>query len=154
MADVFLEMRKFANQYHRTVLAEQSKRGILQKSTHMQRILICYLCENEGIVTFQRDLEKKFCIRRSTATTLLNALENKGFIERKAVDYDARLKQIVVTQKGKNLFKKISTDMLEFEQQILQNISESEIQVFLSTLQKLAENLIKINQTKGEGEEI
>ena len=152
MADVFLEIRKFGNQFHRTVLAEQSKHGTLQKSTHMQRIFVCYLCENEGQVTFQRDLEKQFGIRRSTATTLLNALETKGFIERRAVDYDARLKRIVVTQKGKNLFKKINADMLDFQQQVLQDISENEIQAFLSTLQKLAENLKKINQTKGEGE--
>ena len=41
-----------------------------------QGLILIYLCENDEEV-YQKDIEKYFNIRRSTATGLLNSLENK-----------------------------------------------------------------------------
>ena len=50
---------------------------------------------------YQKDVEKEFQIRRSTATGTLQILEKNGFIRREPVKQDARLKKLVPTDKAK-----------------------------------------------------
>lgn len=49
---------------------------------------------------FQRDIEREFSITRSTVTNILQLMERKGYIERRSVPQDARLKQLVLTEEG------------------------------------------------------
>ncbi len=151
MADIFLEIRKFINLMHRAIFVDKARNYPGGKSTHTQRMLVCFLWENADKVIFQRDIEKQFSIRRSTATNLLNALEKSGMIERKSVLYDARLKQILLTEKAHLLHREIDENIKSFEKQIITGIPPDELANFSSTLQKLAENLAKINKEKEEG---
>ena len=48
----------------------------------------------------QRDVEQEFDVRRSTVSCLLTQLEKDGFIRRESVEGDARLRRLVVTQRG------------------------------------------------------
>ena len=47
---------------------------------------------------FQRDIEREFSITRSTVTNILQLMERKGYIERRSVPQDARLKKLVLTE--------------------------------------------------------
>jgi len=55
--------------------------------------VICYLMENEkrGCEVFQKDLEKKFGIRRSTVSNIIDLMEKKSLLTRTSADGDARL---------------------------------------------------------------
>ena len=57
--------------------------------------IIGYLAHNQERPVYQKDLEKAFNVTRSTASKVLTLMEKKGFIERRAVKEDARLKEIV-----------------------------------------------------------
>ena len=46
---------------------------------------------------FQKDIEREFNIRRSTATVLLQNLELNGYIIRQPIEQEARLKKILLT---------------------------------------------------------
>ena len=55
---------------------------------------------NRDTPVFQRDIEREFSITRSTVTNILQLMERKGYIERRSVPQDARLKQLVLTEEG------------------------------------------------------
>ncbi|MDF2908664.1 MAG: transcriptional regulator, MarR family [Herbinix sp.] len=64
---------------------------------------------------YQRDIEMEFDIRRSTATNTLQLLEKSGYISRVSVDEDARLKKILLTEKGIGICKVIRESISEVE---------------------------------------
>lgn len=64
---------------------------------------------------YQRDIEMEFDIRRSTATNTLQLLEKSGYISRVSVDEDARLKKILLTEKGIGICEVIRGSISEVE---------------------------------------
>ena len=90
---------------------------------------------------FQRDLEKEFNIRRSTATVMLQTLEQKGFIVREPVEHDARLKKIVLTDKAVQQHMEIRRRIDIFHEQLEQDITPEEKAQFFATLDKITRNL-------------
>ena len=60
-----------------------------------------------GLDTFPKDIEKEFSINRSTTSEMLKLMCKNGMITREEVDYDARLKKIVLTEASRqhNLLK-------------------------------------------------
>ena len=52
---------------------------------------------------YQKDIETEFQIKRSTASTLLASMEKNGLITRRSVDHDARLKQVILTDKARKM---------------------------------------------------
>lgn len=90
---------------------------------------------------FQRDIEKEFNIRRSTATVALQNLEQKGFVVRAAVAEDARLKKIVLTKKAVEHHNIIRKRIKEFNERLEEGITPDEKTEFLRILDKIVENL-------------
>ena len=72
---------------------------------------------SDGISVYQRDVEQAFMIRRSTATEILNVMEQNGLIIRKPNEKDKRMKELVVTKKAIEIHDKIIArlDMLDDE---------------------------------------
>ena len=71
--------------------------------TGMHGYIIGYLKSRGSEDVFQRDVEQRFSMRRSTATAILQLMEKNGLIIRSAVDYDARLKRIQLTEKAERM---------------------------------------------------
>ena len=69
--------------------------------TPMHGWIMEYLYRNSDTPVFQRDIEREFSITRSTVTNILQLMERKGYIARQSVAQDARLKQLVLTEKGR-----------------------------------------------------
>lgn len=90
---------------------------------------------------FQRDLEKAFNIRRSTATVMLQNLEQKGLIIRVPVEQDARLKRIVLTDKAIEQNNAIRTKIDEFNTYLEEGITPEEKEEFFRILDKIERNL-------------
>lgn len=109
--------------------------------TGMQSLIIKYLYYNDSKDVFQRDIEKKFSIRRSTSTRILQLMEKKGLIKRTSVDYDARLKKLKLTQKSIEMKRMIEQDIDELEMKMRQGISEEEMNVFMKTIRKIRKNV-------------
>ena len=66
----------------------------------MQGPLLGYLYhKSQNGDVYQKDVEREFRVRRSTATVMLQSLEQKGYLVRVASKEDARLKRIVPTAK-------------------------------------------------------
>ena len=146
---ILTELYKIANMTKRAIFAEQSKLDSVERPfSHLAMCILAYLCKNHGKRDiFQRDIEQKFCIRRSTATDLLANIERKGFIIRESVESDARLKKIVVTDKTLEMHKKMEAFADDFEQKVVAGITSAEKQSAVAVLQKIVANLATIAET-------
>lgn len=109
--------------------------------TKMQSWIIRYLYERSDQDVFQKDIESFFRIARSTATEILQGMEKQGFLNRCAVQYDARLKRLVLTEKGIAIQLAIIQILEENERSIRQNISEKELETFFQVIRKMKENV-------------
>lgn len=113
----------------------------LDKMTGSGGWIISYIAENYNRDVFQRDLEKEFDITRSTASKNVDLLVENGFIEREPVDYDARLKKLVLTEKAKDVFKIMRNDRADLETQMLKGFSDEEKKQLRVFLKRLSANL-------------
>lgn len=68
-----------------------------------------------GKQIYQRDLEARFHTNRSSITTMLQGMEQSGFITREVVAKDARLKSLVPTEKGRQCAAAIHQCISDFE---------------------------------------
>lgn len=100
-----------------------------------------FLVHNEGIDIAQRDIEKKFSIRRSTASHMLKLMENNGYIRRISVPEDARVKQIVLTDKGKEAHERMKDRLRRFETMLQTGMTTEELQEFLHMVKRFQQNI-------------
>lgn len=103
--------------------------------------VIGYLANNQHKDIFQRDLEAEFSIRRSTASKILQLMEKKGLVRREPVEYDARLKKLVLTEKAIEVHAGITKDIEDLEQRISEGLTEEEINSFFEIIEKIKNNL-------------
>jgi len=113
----------------------------IDKMTGSGGWIISYIAENYYRDVFQCDLEKEFDITRSTASKNVDLLVENGFITREPVDYDARLKKLVLTEKAKEVFKIMRNDRATLEAQMLKGFSEEEKKQLRGFLRRLSSNL-------------
>lgn len=113
--------------------------------THMQGAFIGYIHSFGEKDIFQRDIEKEFNIRRSTATGILNLMEEKKLIIRQPVERDKRLKKIVLTEKAIAFNNEILDNICEIENILKKDITKEELAVFFTVTEKMIKNLKQIN---------
>lgn len=97
--------------------------------------------QDAGKDTFQKDIEAEFSINRSTTSEMLKLMCKNGMISRVPVDYDARLKKIVLTEKSLKFNQELSRKMNELDKILIKDLSESEVETFLKLCDKLIDNL-------------
>lgn len=102
-----------------------------------QGYIIKYLSENLNSDIYQKDIEKKFKIRRSTVTSALNRMEKAEFIKRESVEFDNRLKKITLTEKGLSVHRYIENRINEIEKDLENSLSKEEMDKFFSIIKKL-----------------
>lgn len=120
-------------------------------ATGMQAMIIHYLSTAQGD-RFQRDVETQFRFRRSTATGILQLMERRGLLVREPVDYDARLKRLVLTDKARALHTEIHRQLRETEALMRQGIGAQELTVWFQVSHKIRTNLEQYQNRASEGQ--
>ncbi len=113
----------------------------LDEVTLMHGWIMGYLYHNQGKAVYQKTIESDFNIRRSTVTTILQLMEKKGYIKRSAVEKDARLKQIFLTEQGMAIAIKTEAMIINMEDSILEGIEKDKLDIFYEVAQKLMTNM-------------
>ncbi len=129
----------------RRVMDNSSQKEYIDKVTGTHGWALGYLHNNRDKDIFQKDFEKEFDIRRSTASHILSLMEENGLITRESVPYDARLKKIVLTEKALKIQKEVITFLDSLENEYEKGISEEELQTFYSVLDKINSNIERID---------
>lgn len=92
---------------------------------------------------YAKDIENEFDKRRATIAGIIQLLEQNELIERKSEGKDARMKEIVLTDKALNIVKSINLTINNVEKNLKKDITKEEISNFLETLKKMNNNLRK-----------
>ena len=108
--------------------------------TGVQVLILGFINESESDV-YQKDIEKQFDIRRSTVTNILHGMEKQELIIRKAVNNDARLKKILLTDKAKEIINVLNEEVTKTQQLLIKDIPEKDLEVYLLVIKKMKENL-------------
>lgn len=158
LIDEFRETLQLVHRYGRKLMAEdrEQQESVAEndpvccqifKLPMMQKQVIHYIVAHQGEDIYQKDIEKAFVISRSTASTMMKALENKGMISREPVPEDARLKRIVLNPDVQKRFGEVHSHMIdhiyEICNQMMKGLSDQEVEQFIHTLSRMKDNLKK-----------
>lgn len=133
-------IRVLDNMMKRNLSASVRQMG-MDEMTVMHGWIIGFLYARREEDIFQKDVEAEFEINRSTGTSILKLMEKKGYIERVSVKEDARLKKLVLTEKGIGLHHTMIRTIDRLEERTVQGITEEEMAAFLNVAGKLRRNL-------------
>lgn len=144
-----LEIRKLNHEMNRNLELQVKAEGI-DEVTLMHGWIMRYLYENREKEIYQKDIEKHFSIGRSTVTSIIQLMEKKGFIERQAVQSDARLKKVLLTEKGEKTHETMEALIIQLNQNMMEGIEPEELQTFLEVLSKIRQNIERKREEKKE----
>lgn len=117
---------------------ETSKYGI----TGVQGRILGFLSHNsEKRDIFQKDIEEELEVRRSSVTSVLQLMEKNGIIERVSVSKDARLKKLVLTEKGMEIQRNVHNRISELEESLREELSDDELNQLVSLIDKLSDKI-------------
>ena len=135
------EIATLSNIIKREINNFESKKH-MDKLTRMHGWVIGYIKNNANNKDiFQKDLEKEFSIRRSTASGILKLMEKNGLILREPVGYDARLKKLSLTQNAFDIDKAFLEDVDEVEERLTRNFTSKEKEIIFKLIKKMKSNL-------------
>jgi DNA-binding MarR family transcriptional regulator len=103
--------------------------------TAAQSGALYYLREHDGCVL--TELSQALGLDKSAITGLVDRLEKKGLMERRASTSDRRAIGIFITDSGKATAEKCLMVTGEFNEMIIEGLSEKEIDTFSRILQKV-----------------
>lgn len=110
--------------------------------TGMHGWILGFLYHNRGKRDiFQRDIEAEFSIRRSTVTGILQLMEKNNLILREPVEYDARLKKLVLTPQAIEIHEAIQKELANLERQLSKDLTTEELTAFFTVIRKMRKNI-------------
>ena len=89
----------------------------------------------------QKDIGE-FCLRdKPSITRIIDSLEDKSLVVRVSDQIDHRIKRVILTNAGKQLFYDVLPIMEKTREEVRGQISEEEIEIFKNVLSKIIKNL-------------
>ena len=112
-----------------------------ERITRMNIWIIDYIYDKKGEDVFQKDIERKMSITRSTASKIIDLMVRKKLVERSAVGYDARLKKLTLTPKALKLRDEMEKNSKKVYEKVMAGFSEEEEQLLLSYILRIKGNM-------------
>lgn len=111
--------------------------------TPTQSIMLYYLLMHKGQDIYGVDLHTTLGISKSSVSSTLKALKQKGYLRMKENPLDDRKKQIVLTEKACDTEKVIHSKLLAQQKRLCQEIPKQRIQWLEEDLNQMLCNLEK-----------
>ncbi len=137
-------VKTLSNQFQRytaTIKKRISAKIKTKKVTESQGRIIHFLYSRKHEEVYQKDIEKEFNIRRSTATVILQLMEKNGLITREVSTVDGRLKRILLTKKAKDTYPIAYAEIVSAEQQAEKGISKKDMEIFIRVAKQISKNI-------------
>lgn len=116
-----------------------------------QHRLLMEISHNQNIS--QNDIARSMDVSAATIAVSLKKLEKRGYIKREIDQEDNRLNKITITDKGKKVVEKSKQIFDTVDQKVFEGITEEEKFTLLVLLQKLNDNLNRMeDELKSEKE--
>ncbi len=136
---ISLEIKKIDSLIVRKIMAYN--KDAIYHLTPVQIVVIKYLIKNKDSVVYQKDIEKKLGLRKSTVSGILGTMIKNGIITRTDSTNDLRSKEIRLTETGYKLDKVMRKKAFEFEKLLQSNINKEDLEVFYKVTKQIQENL-------------
>lgn len=120
---------------------QQANEKGIDDMTMMNGWIIRFLYHHSDRDIFQKDIEKELQITKSSVTNIVQMMEQKGYITRTAVEGDARLKKIELTEAGIGVMEVLKSVFDESEKKLDECLSPSDQEQLLVLLGKLDDGL-------------
>lgn len=134
------ELRSLSHRIHRFIENTPNKK-MIDSVTGTHGWIIAYLSCNREKDVFQKDIEKAFDVTRSTASKVIDLMEQKGLVERQKVSHDARLKKLVLTSKAEELSVLFEKDQRLLEKTLTKGFTEEEKSTLNEYIIRMKNNL-------------
>ena len=122
-----------------------TKRFVQNSHTHGleisldQWLVLGPVWKNDGIS--QKDISEYCGKDKTSVTKIIDTLEKKNLVVRVTDQLDHRVKRVVLSQKGRELFLSALPVMAQTRDELRSGISDKEIEVLKSILNKIYKNL-------------
>ena len=136
------EIKTLENLITRRILAVAKEEGYPALTTVQIRIMR-YLFLNKDKEIYQKDIEKNFVVRRSTASGIIDTMVKNGMLKREYSTLDLRVKRIVLTEKYLGQMELLENLIDKFQSNLTEGISDTELNTFFSVIDKMKDNLKK-----------
>lgn len=103
--------------------------------------ILKHLYDNRDKEIYQRDIEKHFSIGRSTVTTIIQLMEKRDLVRRESVESDARLKKVMLTEKGFLHHEHVVANFSRIHEEILGALSSEEKDILLKCMEKISNQI-------------
>jgi len=137
-----LELRRLSNLANR-YFEQSTNRRLVDEITGANGWIIGFIGHRseEGHPVYQKDLESRMGITRSTASKVINLMAVKGLIEQQSVPGDKRLKRLVLTERGLEIKQMIDEDHRMFEETMKQGLTPEELEQLFSLIDRVKRNV-------------
>jgi DNA-binding MarR family transcriptional regulator len=105
--------------------------------TQAEAHVLAYLAEHP--ICSINDLHHSFGHKRSTLTSLLDRLENRGWIQRDAHPSSRRLVQVKLTDSGRPIADRVGREVRALESRVLSRAGADDVAAYLRVIQALEE---------------
>lgn len=106
-------------------------------------ILIILKLEDKALT--QIEIGDRLVTSRSNITSLIDRLEDKGFVKRKEDDEDRRIYTIHLTEQGRRIVDKVEKAYVGKVEEIMSHLNQSECKTISKSLEKLRESLRSVH---------
>ncbi len=122
---------------------EVARAGQVDEVTIMHGQILGYLyrCSRAETPVYQRDLEETFHITRSSVTGVVQLMERKGYIQRRSVQGDGRLKELFLTDRGIQACKQAMVAFRQVEALAIQGLTPEQVATFHALCTHIQNNL-------------
>ena len=126
---------------HMTRTLEELKKDSIPRG---QSRVLRYIYDHQE--TTQKDIENEFNLRRSSATEILQKLENIHMIERVSSLDDKRMKKIQITEDGIKAVKQIAKNIQIMEDILHENVSDDDLEIFFKVVDQMTLNFMNVKE--------
>lgn len=134
------ELHRLDNAIKKRIDGKLREEG-LNEATVVNGWFLKFLYDNREKEIYQKDIEKHFNIGRSTVTGIIQLMERKELVCRVTVENDARLKRVILLQKGEEIHKIIEKAILDTNRQIVEGVTSEEMDALFRVLNKIRTNI-------------
>lgn len=136
---ISLEIKKIDSLIVRSII--QDTRKSKYNLTPAQIFIIKYLSKNKRKTLYQKDIEKKIGLRKSTISGIIKTMQKNNIIMSIDSKSDLRSKEIVLTKDGLKLERLMRKKEKDFEKLLEKDIDKKDLEIFYKVTMQIQNNL-------------
>ena len=136
---ISLEIKKIDSLIVRRIIQDTKKSKY--RLTPVQIFIIKYLSKNKNKTIYQKDIEKKIGLRKSTISGIIKTMQKNNIIMSIDSKDDLRSKEIVLTKDGLKLEKLMRKKEKDFEKLLERDIDKNDLEIFFKVTEQIQNNL-------------